>query len=57
MIPRGKYIGQRQGVPVSEVENFMKCEDCGAYFDMRDLGQVAAHIGPHTAPPSEDSVQ
>lgn len=57
MISRGKYIGQRQGPPVSEAEHFMKCEDCGAYFDMRDLGQVAAHMDPHTTPPPEDRVQ
>ena len=55
MIPRGKYIGRRRGPSViSEAEHFMKCEDCGEYFDMRDLGQVAAHMDRHSEPPPEE---
>lgn len=50
-IPRGKYIGERKGPPVAEAQHFMKCEDCGGWFDMRDFGQVAEHMDPHTAPP------
>ena len=47
IIRRGEYIGQRVGgEPPDESEHFMKCEACGRYFDMRDLGQVFEHEGP-----------
>jgi hypothetical protein len=46
-IPRGKIIGKQiGGPPLSEAEHFWKCEACGGYFDMRDLGAVLDHEGP-----------
>jgi hypothetical protein len=56
-IPRGKIIGkQTGGPPLSEAEHFFKCEACGGFFDMRDLGAVLDHEGslPH---PVEDQAQ
>jgi hypothetical protein len=38
-VPRGKIIGKKTGgPPLSEAEHFFRCEACGGYFDMRDLG-------------------
>jgi hypothetical protein len=31
---------------LSEAEHFWKCELCGGYFDMRDLGAVLDHEEP-----------
>ena len=46
-IPRGKTIGkQTGGPPLNEAELFWRCEACGGYFDMRDLGAVFDHEGP-----------
>ena len=46
-IPRGKIIGkQTGGPPLNEAEHFWRCEACGGYFDMRDLGAVFDHEGP-----------
>jgi hypothetical protein len=50
-IPRGTIIGtQSGGPPLSDAEHFWKCELCGGYFDMRDLGAVLEHEEP--LPPS-----
>lgn len=32
------------GEPIDEAEHFEKCPECGTFFDMRDLNQVAQHI-------------
>jgi hypothetical protein len=32
------------GVAETEADHFMKCPGCGEWFDMRDLGQVLAHV-------------
>jgi hypothetical protein len=46
-IPRGKIIGKiTGGPPLTEAEHFWKCEACGGWFDMRDLGAVLDHEGP-----------
>jgi hypothetical protein len=46
-IPRGTIIGkQTGGPPLTEAEHFWKCEACGGYFDMRDLGAVFDHEEP-----------
>jgi hypothetical protein len=46
-IPRGTIIGKRTGGPrLSEAEHFQKCEACGGWFDMRDLGAVLDHEEP-----------
>jgi hypothetical protein len=46
-IPRGKIIGKQiGGPPLSEAEHFWKCQACGGYFDMRDLGAVLEHEEP-----------
>jgi hypothetical protein len=46
-IPRGKIIGKQiGGAPLSEAEHFWKCEACGGYFGMRDLGAVLEHEEP-----------
>lgn len=51
-VPKGKYIGKRVGpLPADEAEHFFKCEQCGGWVDMRDLGDVFAHEQPHTEPP------
>ena len=40
-ISRGTVSGKRVGVqPIDEAEHFFKCEACGGWFDMRDLGAV-----------------
>jgi hypothetical protein len=45
-IPRARIIGKQVGgPPLSEAEHFWKCEACGGYFDMRDLGAVLDHEG------------
>jgi hypothetical protein len=37
--PRGVVIGRQvTGPPLSEAENFFKCDKCGGWFDARDLG-------------------
>jgi hypothetical protein len=39
-IPRGTVIRKRVGVqPIDEAEHFFKCEACGGWIDMRDLGR------------------
>ncbi len=45
-VPRGKFIGTRDKPVTDESEHFMKCETCGGWLDMRDLGQVFDHEGP-----------
>jgi hypothetical protein len=46
-IPRGTIMGRRTGrPPLSEAEHFHKCEACGSWFDMRDLGAVLDHEEP-----------
>jgi hypothetical protein len=42
-IPRHKGI-DADGIARAEADHFMKCPGCGEWFDMRDLGQVLAHI-------------
>jgi hypothetical protein len=47
IIPRGTIIGkQTGGRPLSEAEHYWKCEACGGWFDMRDLGAVLDHEEP-----------
>lgn len=42
--------GQRAGgEPVDEREHFIKCPMCGHMIDMRNLGEVFEHEGPHEA--------
>jgi hypothetical protein len=56
-IPRGTISGKRVGVqPTDEAEHFFKCELCGGYFDMRDLGAVLEHEEP-LPHPACDQVQ
>jgi hypothetical protein len=43
MIPR--YTGvDADGVAETEADHFGDCPTCGALVDMRDLGQVLAHV-------------
>jgi hypothetical protein len=45
--PRGTIIGKvTGGPPLTEAEHFWKCEACGGWFDMRDLGSVLDHEEP-----------
>jgi hypothetical protein len=40
-------MGERiDGPPLSEAEHFHKCEACGGWIDMRDLGAVLDHEEP-----------
>jgi hypothetical protein len=56
-IPRGEVIGEPKGwTPESEADHFMKCQDCGGWIDMRDLGMVFEHDGP-LPHPKEDQTQ
>ncbi len=51
-IPRGKYIGKRvDGPTADESKHYIRCEECGGWIDMRDLGAVLDHEGslPHPA--------
>jgi CRISPR/Cas system type I-B associated protein Csh2 (Cas7 group RAMP superfamily) len=32
------------GIAQTEADHFMKCPACGRWFDLRDLGQVLAHV-------------
>jgi CRISPR/Cas system type I-B associated protein Csh2 (Cas7 group RAMP superfamily) len=32
------------GIAQTEADHFMKCPGCREWFDMRDLGQVLAHV-------------
>jgi hypothetical protein len=43
MTPRYTGFGP-DGVAETEADHFMKCPGCGEWFDMRDLGQLLAHI-------------
>ena len=46
-VPRGSVIGMvTGGPPLTEAEHFLKCEACGGWFDMRDLGAVFDHEEP-----------
>jgi hypothetical protein len=55
-IPRGTIIGkQTGGPPLSEAEHFWKCEACGDWFDMRDLGAVLDYEEPLPHPPSDQA--
>jgi hypothetical protein len=42
--------------PLSEAEHLWKCEACGGWIDMRDLGAVLDHEGP-LPHPACDQVQ
>jgi hypothetical protein len=45
--PRGVVIGKQvAGRPLSEAENFFKCDECGGSLDARDLGWVEDHEEP-----------
>ncbi len=56
-ISRGTVIGERIGAqPIDEAEHFWRCEACGGYFDMRDLGAVLDHEEP-LPHPACDQVQ
>jgi hypothetical protein len=56
-IQRGEVIGrQTGGPPLDDRTGFWKCELCGGYFDMRDLGAVLEHEEP-LPHPVEDQVQ
>jgi hypothetical protein len=41
--------------PTSEAEHFWKCEACGGWFDMRDLGAVLDHEKPLPHPASDQA--
>jgi hypothetical protein len=41
MIARGV---DADGIVETEADHFIKCPGCGEWFDMRDLGQVLAHV-------------
>lgn len=53
VIPRGKYLGKLSSgrEPEDEREHFIRCPACGGWIDCRDLGEVFAHEGEHTAEP------
>lgn len=53
------------GVAQTEADHFMRCPECGQWFDMRDLVQMLAHVhdaeieigtGPG-APPRDEPLQ
>jgi hypothetical protein len=55
-IPRGKIIGRRVSVqPTDEAEHFFKCEACGGWITMRDLGAVLDHEGPLPHPAGDQA--
>lgn len=57
-IRRGEIIGERvRGEPKSEAEHLIRCPACGAYVDMRDLGQVLEHEGPLPHPKQDQPQQ
>jgi hypothetical protein len=46
-IRRGTAMGERVGgPPLNEAEHFWKCEACGGWFEMRDLGAVCDNEEP-----------
>lgn len=56
IVPKGKYKGRPiDGLPDDERHHFTKCPGCGAWLDMRDLGQVFEHTGelPHGGEPEQ----
>ncbi|MGY3607692.1 MULTISPECIES: hypothetical protein [unclassified Bradyrhizobium] len=56
-IPRGKYVDQSFRDPSNDkAEHFIKCEICGGWIDMRDMGSVMDHAGP-LPHPEEDKPQ
>ncbi len=56
-IARGTIIGkQTGGPPLDERSRFRKCESCGGFFDLLDLGWVESHEGP-LPHPAEDQRQ
>ena len=42
-VPRNNGI-DADGVTETEADHFDKCPACGQWFDMRDLGEVLAHV-------------
>ena len=42
-VPRNNGI-DADGVAETEADHFDKCPGCGQWFDMRDLGEVLAHV-------------
>ena len=45
--PRGVVIGKQvTGPRLTEAENYFRCDKCGGWFDVRDLGWVEDHEGP-----------
>ena len=47
MIAAGVLIGAD---PADEARHYYKCAECGHMVDMRNLGEVFEHEGPHSAP-------
>jgi hypothetical protein len=47
IIAAGVLVG---GDPANEAEHFIKCQECGHMIDMRNLGEVLEHEGPHSGP-------
>jgi hypothetical protein len=43
MIPRHTGV-DADGVAKTEADHLRNCPVCGAYLDMRDLGQTLAHV-------------
>ena len=56
--PRGTVIGRRVDDPPvrSETDHYFKCETCGGFYDMHDLGQIYDLDGP-LPHPAEDQMQ
>jgi hypothetical protein len=57
-IPRGTVIGKvTGGPPLTEAEHFFKCEMCGGWLDIRDLGAVLDHEEPLPDPECDQAQQ
>ncbi len=44
---RGVVTSER---PMTELDHYLECGECGHMIDLRDLGEVFEHEGPHLPP-------
>jgi hypothetical protein len=52
-IPRGDRHRRANWWTAVDREHYYKCEACGGWFDMRDLGSVLDHEEPPSHPASD----
>ncbi len=51
--PIGKPGRVISAEPLGELDHYFECSECGWMIEMRNLGEVLEHEGPHERPVSQ----